>query len=75
MDTSTRADRVLDLGEKGCSRLLQDIEDSLKDLTSGQTLLVIANDPAAPLDIKAWSRKTGNTLLQANGSNFLLQKK
>lgn len=74
---TTQADRILDLGEKGCSRLLGDIEDSMQDLTPGQTLLVVANDPAAPLDIKVWSRTSGNPLLKADlaENQFLLQKK
>ena len=77
MESTIRADRILDLGEKGCSRLLQDIEDSLSTMSSGQTLLVLANDPAAPLDIKVWSKQTGNTLLQSDlvGGRFILQKK
>lgn len=77
MDTTTHADRILDLGEKGCSRLLEDITDAMSNLTPGQTLLVLANDPAAPLDIKVWSRQTGNPLLQSNinTGNYLLQKK
>jgi TusA-related sulfurtransferase len=74
--TQTQADRILDLGTKGCSRLLEDIADAMQDMTPGQTLLVLANDPAAPLDIKVWSRTTGNPLLQADLSGkFLLQKK
>jgi TusA-related sulfurtransferase len=74
---SIRADRTLDLGEKGCSHLLQDIADSFSAMSSGQTLLVLANDPAAPLDIKVWSKQTGNTLLQSDLASgcFLLQKK
>ena len=77
MDTTMRADRVLDLGEKGCSRLLEDIADAMGEMAPGQTLLVLANDPAAPLDIKVWSRQTGNPLLQSSlgSGQFLLQKK
>jgi tRNA 2-thiouridine synthesizing protein A len=77
MESTMRADHILDLGEKGCSRLLQDIADSFSTMSSGQTLLVLANDPAAPLDIKAWSKQTGNTLLQSDlaSGRFLLQKK
>ena len=77
MESTIRADRILDLGEKGCSRLLQDITDTFSGMSSGQTLLVLANDPAAPLDIKVWSKETGNTLLQSDLANgrFLLQKK
>jgi TusA-related sulfurtransferase len=76
-NTTTRADKILDLGTEGCSHLLENIADALKDLRAGQTLLVIASDPAAPLDIKVWSRQTGNTLLNSNLSDnqFLIQKK
>jgi tRNA 2-thiouridine synthesizing protein A len=77
MESTMRADHILDLGEKGCSRLLQDIADVFSTMSSGQTLLVLANDPAAPLDIKVWSKQTGNTLLQSDlaSGSFLLQKK
>jgi tRNA 2-thiouridine synthesizing protein A len=77
MESTIPADRILDLGEKGCSHLLQDIADSLSTMSSGQTLLVLANDPAAPLDIRVWSKQTGNILLQSDLVNgrFLLRKK
>ncbi len=80
MDTTmstTQTDRILDLGTKGCSRLLEDIADAMQDMQPGQTLLVLANDPAAPLDIKVWSRTTKNPLLQADiaAGRFILQKK
>ena len=77
MESTMHADRILDLGEKGCSRLLQDIAESFSTMTSGQTLLVLAYDPAAPLDIKVWSKQTGNPLLQSDlvKGQFLLQKK
>ena len=76
-NTTTRADKILDLGTEGCSHLLENIADAIKDIQSGQTLLIIANDPAAPLDIKIWSRQTGNTLLNTNliDNQFLIQKK
>jgi TusA-related sulfurtransferase len=75
--STTHADKILDLGEKGCSRLLEDIADAMQDMTPKQTLLVIAHDPAAPLDIKVWSRTTGNPLLDIDllNNQFLLQKK
>lgn len=77
MDTTTCPDCILDLGEKGCSHLLQDITAAMNEMTAGQTLLVIAHDPAAPLDIKVWSRQTGNALLHISlpNSQFLLQKR
>lgn len=77
MDTTIRANRILDLGEKGCSRLLEDMADAMSDMAPGEILLVIANDPAAPLDIKVWCRQTGNPLLQASltSNQFFIQKK
>jgi TusA-related sulfurtransferase len=77
MESTTQADRTLDLGEEGCSRLLQKITDHFSSMASGQTLLVLANDPAAPLDIRVWSKQTGNILLQSDLANgrFLLRKK
>jgi TusA-related sulfurtransferase len=76
-NTTVQADRVLDLGEKGCSRLLEDIADTIQEMSPGQTLLVVAKDPAAPLDIKVWSRTSGNPLLKTDltKNSFLLQKK
>lgn len=76
-DTTLHPDRVLDLGEKGCSHLLEDIANEMTHLTSGQLLLVIANDPAAPLDIRVWSRTTGNPLVRSDltTNHFWLQKK
>lgn len=77
MDTTIRPDCILDLGQKGCSHLLEDIAAAMQAMTAGQTLLVIAHDPAAPLDIQVWSRQTGNALLHMSlaTSQFLLQKK
>jgi TusA-related sulfurtransferase len=76
MEIIARPDCILDLGEKGCGRLLQDITDAMQDLAPGQTLLVIAHDPAAPLDIKVWSNQTNNPLLHVDlsSNHFLLQK-
>lgn len=76
-NTTISADRILDMGEKGCSHLLEDIDATLQELAPSQTLLVIANDPAAPLDIKVWSRTTGNPLLKVDliNNHFLLQRK
>ena len=75
---NTSVDRALDMGEKGCGQLVMEIMLAMKELTHGQTLLVTAYDPAAPLDIAAWSRMTGNPLLEtlpdASGHQFLLQK-
>jgi len=35
----------------------------MRDLADGDVLEVTADDPAFKLDIEAWCRRTGNTLL------------
>ncbi len=74
--TSSAADVVIDMGETGCDQLLEEVENIMKTMVDGQTILVTAYDPAAPLDIKAWARRTGNTLVNMflTHNQFLLRK-
>jgi tRNA 2-thiouridine synthesizing protein A len=78
MNTSINADNILDLGEKNCSQLIMEVMLAIRDMDSGQTLLVTAYDPSAPIDLEAWCRMTGNTLAQrlpdSTGNQFLLRK-
>jgi tRNA 2-thiouridine synthesizing protein A len=78
MYTSIYADFFLDLGEKACGQLVMEVMLGMRDLLAGQTLLVTAYDPAAPEDLAAWCRMTGNTLVQTlpgfSGNQFLLRK-
>ncbi len=64
MNSSVRADHLLDLGEQGCGQLVMEIMLTMRTLKVGQILQVIAYDPAAAVDIAAWCRMTGNSLLQ-----------
>jgi TusA-related sulfurtransferase len=41
------------------------IKARLKDIENGQILRVRVDDPAAPLDVKAWCLLTGNVLESA----------
>jgi tRNA 2-thiouridine synthesizing protein A len=36
---------------------------TIKELSTGQVLKMIATDSGAPADMEAWARQTGNTLL------------
>jgi TusA-related sulfurtransferase len=74
--TFSAADVVIDMGDTGCDQLLEEVEDIMKTLADGQTILVTAYDPAAPLDIKAWCKRTGNTLVSMSlvNNQFLLRK-
>jgi TusA-related sulfurtransferase len=78
METSIRADFVLDLGEKNCSQLVMEVMLAMRYMDKGQTLLVTAYDASAPIDLEAWCRMTGNTLAQrlpdSSGNQFLIRK-
>ncbi len=76
MGLPSHADQTLDLGEQGCGQLIMELMVTMRALAPGQTVLVTAYDPAAAGDIAAWSRMTGNILLQTDpaGHLFLLQK-
>ena len=78
MDPSIRADYALDLGEKNCSQLIMEVMLAMRHMDKGQTILVTAYDPSAPIDLEAWCRMTGNTLAQrlpdSSGNQFLLRK-
>ena len=77
-ETSIRADYFLDLGEKNCSQLIMEVMVAMQHMNRGQTLLVTAYDPSAPIDLEAWCSMTGHTLAQrlpdSTGNQFLLRK-
>lgn len=54
---------TLDAGETGCGELVLLIFQKMKTLAPGQTLLVLARDAAADVDIPAWCRTTGHELV------------
>ena len=62
---TTVADHVLDSREVSCPLPIIQTAQAIKDLTSGQTLLVVATDPGFEPDIAAWSTRTGNALLSS----------
>jgi len=67
-------DTHFDGGETGCGALLLDLHLFSKRQSPGATIEVRALDPGAPLEIPAWCRLTGHTLLQAAHPFYLLQK-
>ncbi len=52
---------------------------AMKDLAPGQMIEVLATDPGSVPDFKAWSRSTGNALVESTEEGgvfrFLLKKK
>ena len=43
----------------------------MAELGAGDTLVVLATDPEAPIDLAAWAADEGHALLQRSGDGFL----
>ena len=56
-------DRVLDCRNLSCPLPVVKTAQAIRQLESGQHLLVLATDPGFAQDIKAWSSRTGNDLV------------
>ena len=53
----------LDLRAMRCPLPIFEIAKASRQLSPGQELVAVATDPAFPLDVEAWCRKTGFTLV------------
>lgn len=73
------ADKNLDCSGLRCPMPILKITKAMQEISSGQTLEVMASDPSFEPDINAWASKTGHTLvrLSKTGDAFsaLIQKK
>ncbi|MBI5612886.1 MAG: sulfurtransferase TusA family protein [Gammaproteobacteria bacterium] len=72
-------DKELDARGLNCPLPILRTKKMLNDMSGGQTLRVVATDPGAVKDFQAFSKQTGNDLLEsaeANGEfTFLIRKK
>ena len=65
-----------DAGDKGCGAgPLDEIADLMRPLAPGQTLEIRATDPSVAVDLAAWCRLTGHTLVTQEGDRYLLRRK
>jgi len=65
-----------DAGDKSCGAgPLNDIADLMSGLLPGQKLEVRATDPSVAVDLAAWCRLTGHTLVIQQGNRYLLRHK
>jgi tRNA 2-thiouridine synthesizing protein A len=56
--------RTLDVRGQSCPLPIVRASQAIKDLAAGQTLEVLATDPGAVPDFRAWSTQTGNELVE-----------
>ena len=73
------ADQQVDARGLNCPMPIVKTAQAVKGLASGQTLEVLATDPGSVKDFAAWSKTTGNELVEqtADGGvyRFVLRKK
>ncbi len=72
------ADKELDARGLNCPLPILRAKKALSELSSGQTLRIIATDPGSVKDFQAFAKQTGNTLMESGEGNgeftFLLKK-
>jgi tRNA 2-thiouridine synthesizing protein A len=72
------ADKELDARGLNCPLPILRAKKALNEMTSGQTLKIMATDPGSVKDFQAFAKQTGNTLLESGESNgefnFVLKK-
>lgn len=79
MDGDLNGDRTYDASGLLCPLPVLRANRMMRDLAPGQTLKVLATDPAAEADFPAYCRQTGHTLVQTARKGdtlvFLIRKK
>jgi len=67
------ANKEIDTRGLNCPLPILKAKKALADMTSGQTLKVVATDPGSVRDFQAFARQTGNELVdqQAAGDEFI----
>jgi tRNA 2-thiouridine synthesizing protein A len=64
--TLTKVDQVVDARGLACPMPIVKAAQAIKALTSGQVLEVLATDAGSVKDFAAWSKSTGNVLLDSS---------
>lgn len=64
-----------DAGKAGCGSLIAGLKRQLERVGAGQCLLVTANSAGAPVDLPAWCRITGHTLVEVNHPHYVIRRK
>ena len=64
MDPTLQIDREVDARGLNCPLPILRTKKALNDMQTGQVLRVLATDPGSVRDFEAFSKQTGNRLLQ-----------
>jgi tRNA 2-thiouridine synthesizing protein A len=71
-------DREVDARDLNCPLPILRTKKALNDMVAGQTIRVLATDPASVRDFQAFARQTGNELVEqgeADGAFFFLLRR
>ncbi len=75
---ANRAHQILDCIGLYCPMPILKTREEMDKLATGEILEVLADDPAAEEDLKAWAKRTGQKILEIEktdeGMRFLIQK-
>lgn len=72
---SVAADAEWDAGDLACGDLVLELLRKMRAMSPGAVLKLIATDPAARIDIRAWCRVTKNPLVAMSPPVFVIQRK
>jgi tRNA 2-thiouridine synthesizing protein A len=76
--TEQNSQKILDARGLLCPMPVVKVKLAIEEVAPGQTLRVLATDPAAPRDFVVWCKETGNELLESGEENgvftFLIRK-
>ena len=64
--TLTKIDQTVDARGLSCPMPIVKTAQAIKAMTSGQVLEVLATDAGSVKDFAAWSKSTGNELLESS---------
>ncbi len=62
-------------GDAVCGSLIVGLKRQVEALAAGQLLHVTAESAGALVDLPAWCRVTGHTLIEANHPAYVIRKK
>jgi len=68
-------DDEFDGGEETCGRVIINLHTYCLPLEPGTRLLLVSQDPAAPVEFPAWCRMTKNALLDMAHPYYLIELK
>lgn len=59
---------------KRCPQPIIDVARAIANIPMGESVVLLADDPATLPDLRAWSRMTGNAIKILNETNFLVTR-